>query len=103
MAQGLPPSLPFMNLEVAPRLMTALYKDAASTEATRQVHSHSLQKEEFHIPAPERVRIRPADLKKAALSANTNSFSSAPIVSRFHQRSASFVLQKQISTPKEAH
>jgi hypothetical protein len=49
------------------------------------------------------VRIRPAVLKKAALSANTNSFSSAPIVSRFHQRSASFVLQKQISTPKEAH
>lgn len=102
MAQGLPPSLPFMNLEVAPRLMTALYKDAASMEATRQAHSHSLQKEEFHIPAPERVRIRPTDLRKAAGSANTNSFS-APIMRRFHQCSASFVLQKQISTPKEAH
>lgn len=74
MAQGLPPSLPFMNLEVAPRLMTALHKDSASMEATSQAHSHSLQREEFHIPTPERVRIRPADLKKAAGPANTNSF-----------------------------
>lgn len=58
MAQGLPPSLSFMNLETAPQLMTALHREAASMEATRQTHSHSLQKEEFHVPAQERVRIR---------------------------------------------
>lgn len=78
MAQGLPPSRSFMNLEAGPELMTAFYKDAASMEATRQAHSHSLQRGEFHIPARERARTRPT-ARRRLLGVPTQTASRLPL------------------------